>query len=156
MSVKMPIIKQTAWISLPIQLFVLCIFIAIFYFIGVEEAILLGFMVFLFIFIVLRMLIPRAHRQGVAMYRKKRFAEAIPLFERSYEFFSLHKWVDNFRFITMFSSSQTSYREMALVNIAFCQAQAGNRDKSKEYYQKALAEFPESEIAKSALKLLEP
>jgi tetratricopeptide (TPR) repeat protein len=155
MSSGLPTIKQTAWISLLIQLLVLGIFIAILYFAGVNEPILFGFIVFLFIVIVLRMLIPRAHRQGIAMYKRRKFAEAIPFFEQSYKFFISHKWVDDFRFLMVFSSSRICCREMALVNIAFCYAQVGNRDKSKEYYHKALTEFPESEIAKTALKLME-
>jgi hypothetical protein len=43
---------------------------------------------------------------------------------------------------------------MALNNIAFCYGQLGNGNLSKEYYQKTLDEFPESGLAKAALRLL--
>ncbi len=44
---------------------------------------------------------------------------------------------------------------MALVNIAFSYTQIGNGQKAKEYYKQALSEFPQSIIAKSALKMIE-
>ena len=56
--------------------------------------------------------------------------------------------------ITLFSASKMSYREMDLNNIAFCYSQIGNGTKSKEYYEKTLSEFPESIMAKTALKLI--
>ena len=130
------------------------IFIAIFYLVGANEPVLYGVGVFIVIVISLRMIIPRAHRQGIAMCKRKKYEEAIPFFEQSYRFFTSNKWVDDYRFVTIFSSSRISYREIALLNIAFCHAQAGNREESKEYYQEALTEFPESEVAKAALKLV--
>lgn len=54
----------------------------------------------------------------------------------------------------MLSSSKMSYREMALANIGFCYGQIGNGEQSKVYYEKTLLEFPESGLAKSALKLI--
>ncbi|PHQ61052.1 MAG: hypothetical protein COC08_06375 [Maribacter sp.] len=47
-----------------------------------------------------------------------------------------------------------SYREMALANIGFCYSQIGDGIKSKEYYERTLKEFPESGLAKSALKMM--
>lgn len=43
---------------------------------------------------------------------------------------------------------------MALVNIAFCCTQTGNPNQAKEYYGKALNQFPDSEMAKSALQMM--
>ena len=45
---------------------------------------------------------------------------------------------------------------MALLNIAFCYSQKGNGSKAKEYYEKTLQQFPGSEMAKSALRMLNP
>jgi TolA-binding protein len=55
----------------------------------------------------------------------------------------------------MMSPSAISYREMALVNIAFSVSQLGQGTDAKEYYQRALDEFPNSAMAKAALRLIE-
>ncbi len=44
---------------------------------------------------------------------------------------------------------------MALLNIAFCYGQSGNGKRSKEYYEKTLREFSNSEIAKASLQMFE-
>ena len=44
---------------------------------------------------------------------------------------------------------------MALVNIAFCYSQIGDGRKTKDYYLKALDQFPNSEIVKTFLKTIE-
>jgi hypothetical protein len=67
-----------------------------------------------------RMLISRAHRRGMRLYRSQQYAAAINAYKESYDFFARHTWIDRFRAITMMSASAISYREMALCNIAFC------------------------------------
>ncbi|MDH3639811.1 MAG: hypothetical protein OES09_15310, partial [Gammaproteobacteria bacterium] len=48
----------------------------------------------------------------------KDYDTAIDQFQRSYDFFSKHYWLDKYRGVTMMSPSIWSYREMALMNIA--------------------------------------
>lgn len=48
------------------------------------------------------------------------FENALNAFQRSYVFFSKHYWIDRFRFITMFTSSAISFRDMALNNMGVC------------------------------------
>lgn len=91
---------------------------------------------------------------GIKKNNAEKFEEAILDFEKSYTFFKKYGWIDKYRFITLLSSSKMSYREMALANIGFCYSQIGNGIKSKEYYERTLAEFPESGLAKSALKMI--
>ena len=55
----------------------------------------------------------------------------------------------------MMSPSAMSYREMALINIAFAYSQIGNGIKAKEYYQQTQQEFPDSGMANAALKMIE-
>lgn len=98
---------------------------------------------------------PHHHRKGIQLYKKAQFKEAILFFERSYDFFNKHAWIDRWRSITLLSASQASYREMALVNIAFCHSQSGNGAAAKDFYAKAINEFPDSNLAKSALRLIE-
>ena len=44
---------------------------------------------------------------------------------------------------------------MALLNMAFAYSQIGNGQKSKEIYEQVLKEFPNSEMAKAALRMFE-
>ena len=101
-----------------------------------------------------RWLVAFHHRMGMVHLKSGHFETAIHCFEKSYEFFRRYPWVDKYRYITLLSSTRISYREMALVNVAFCHGQTGNGRESKEYYEKALAEFPDSQIAKSSLRMI--
>jgi len=98
--------------------------------------------------------IPRNHRKGVLLSKKGDYLHAIEEFQKSYDFFTKHSWIDKYRYITLLSSSRIPYTEMSLVNIAFCYAQTGERDLAKHYYKKALELFPDSEMAKSALNMI--
>ncbi|WP_169311414.1 tol-pal system YbgF family protein [Cellulophaga algicola] len=43
---------------------------------------------------------------------------------------------------------------MTLANIGFCYSQIGDGIQSKTYYERTLKEFPESELARAALKMI--
>ena len=82
------------------------------------------------------------------------FEQAIQYFSNSYEFFKKNHWLDKYRYLTLLSSSSMSYKEMALINIAYCYNQLGNRKLSKESYEKTLDEYPSNGMALASLKLL--
>jgi tetratricopeptide (TPR) repeat protein len=126
----------------------------VYYLLDFKEAIFFGAITYLLISYILKKLIPRDHRTGVKKTKLEQFEQAIPDFEKSYAFFKKHEWIDKYRIITLLSSSKMSYREMALANIGFCYGQIGNGKQSKAFYEKTLLEFPESGLAKSALKLI--
>lgn len=86
--------------------------------------------------------------------RQKQFEAAITCFENSYEFFCNKPWIDDYRSLVLVSPSRVSYREMALLNIAFCLGQLGRQAEAKEYYKRTLEEFPGSQIAHAGLTLL--
>jgi tetratricopeptide (TPR) repeat protein len=100
-------------------------------------------------------LLARHHRSGMRLTKRGHFAEAIPHFERSLAFFEQRAWVDRWRALTMLSSARMSYREMALVNVAFCHAQVGDGRRAESAYREALARFPDSVMAGAALRLME-
>ena len=102
-----------------------------------------------------RKLLLRAHRRGIRLTQNQQYEDAIPAHEKSYEFFSRHAWLDRYRCITMMSPSAMSFREMALINIAFAYSQIGKGRKAKEYYRRALDEFPDSGMANAALNMIE-
>ena len=74
--------------------------------------------------------------------------------QESYDFFTRCRWLDRYRAVTLMSLSAISYREMALINIAFAYSQIGDGGKAKEHYERALDDFPNSGMASAALKLI--
>lgn len=154
MSSKVPTVREIAWISVVPQLIVLGLLILIFYQINIEQYILYGALTYFIISQLLRRLIASEHRKGMRQVKSEDFEKAIAHFQNSYDYFKRNEWIDKNRYLTLLSSGKMSYREMALNNIAFCYGQLGNGKLSKEYYSKTLDEFPESGIAKAALKML--
>jgi tetratricopeptide (TPR) repeat protein len=155
MASKSPIVRQVAWLSLLPQFALIVCIIVFARFIGFRNYVLAGAIIYLTISFLLRFGIPFHHRKGIALFKKGSFVEAIPFFEKSYTFFKRNVWIDKYRNITLLSSSRASYTEMALLNIAFCYGQSGDGKRSKEYYEKTLSEFPNSEIAKASLRMFE-
>jgi len=154
MSSKVPTVRQTNWFSIIPHLAVMGIIILIWYLINPQKALLFGAGTYLLISFSLRNFIPKDHRNGIKKLDSENYQTAIKDFENSYSYFKKNEWIDKYRFLTLLSSSNMSYREMALANIAFCYGQIGNGEKSKEYYERTLKEFPESGLAKSALKMI--
>jgi tetratricopeptide (TPR) repeat protein len=120
----------------------------------VSHSVIFGCAIYLIYSLCSRQIIASAHRTGIRLSKRGRFQEAIALFEQSYQFFTKHKWIDRFRSLVLMSPSAISYREMALVNIAFCHSQIGNAESAKEYYEKTLQEFPDSGMAKASLNMI--
>ena len=155
MTSQSPIVRQVAWLSLLPQLALIVCIIVFARFIGFQNYVLAGAIIYLAISFLLRFGIPFHHRKGIALFKKGAFVKAIPFFEKSYAFFKRNVWIDKYRYITLLSSSRASYTEMSLLNIAFCYGQSGDGKRSKEYYEKTLREFPNSEIAKASLRMFE-
>lgn len=149
-------VRQTSWLlTIPFAIFIVCLFVCSNYY-SDSKIWRFGVLPIWFVFLLLtQQWIPISHRKGIKFLRKGLFDDAIPLFEKSYGFFKKNEWIDRYRGITLLSFSRTSFTEMALLNIAFCYGQDGNVNKAIEYYEKALSQFPKSEIAKTSLKMCE-
>lgn len=156
MSSGKPIVRQRAWQSMFPQFFILGLLIIVFILFVKPPllAICLGVIVYWAIHFILEFCIPHNHRKGILLCKKGNYVHAIEEFKKSYNFFCRHAWIDKYRYLTLQSSSRASYTEMALINIAFCYIQSNNIKLAKEYYQKALELFPDSEMAKGALNML--
>lgn len=102
-----------------------------------------------------RWLIPHHHIRGIRLLRRKQYHEAISVFEESLEFFTRHSWIDTYRAITLMTPTTFSYREMALMNIAFAYGQLGDGEKAKACYEKVLKTWPNNEVAQNILNLIE-
>lgn len=79
-------------------------------------------------------MILRNHRKGVALTKADEYVQAMDEFQKRYTFFSKCIWIDKYRSITLLSSGKTSYREMRLLNIAFCYFQIVDGKNAKNYY----------------------
>ena len=95
------------------------------------------------------------HRAGIRAVRQGDFARALDRFEHSLEYFTQRPSLDRYRSILLLSASAWSFREMALVNIAFCHGQLGDGASSKAWYERALREFPGSVLATTALAMIQ-
>ena len=151
---NIPVVRQTNWISVIPQLIFMALLILIFHLLKVNDPIIWSFLTYIILSIGSRKIIAKDHNKGIKLTKEQKFNDAIKHFEQSAEFFKKNNWIDKYRFLTLFSASKMSYREMALNNIAFCYSQIGNGVKSKEYYEKTLAEYPNSILAKTGLNMI--
>ena len=156
MASKKPIVRQIAWISLMPQLLFMGVLVLLYSFIiePFVNAVTVAMITYLVISFTLRFSISHNHRKGISLIKSNNYKGAIEQFEKSYVFFKKHEWIDKFRYVTMLSSSRVSYIEMSLINIAFANTQIGNGEIAKNYYKRCLIEFPDSEMAKTALNMI--
>jgi tetratricopeptide (TPR) repeat protein len=150
-----PITRQIAWVSLIPQLIVMACLILLAGLLGLPHYFALGALVYLLLSGLLKRILSRHHRKGIALYKKGLFKEAITHYQNSYAFFIKHSWIDKYRYLTLLCSSRVSYIEMALLNIAHCYGQIDEAEESLKYYQLALQAYPNSEVAKMALRMFQ-
>lgn len=98
---------------------------------------------------VARPLLTRHHRAGIRALRAGRFDAAVRDFEQSRDFFTRHPALDRFRFLILMSAGAATYRELAMCNIAYAHARAGDIAASRKACGEALAAYPGSVIAAS-------
>ncbi len=148
------VFKQSAWIYWIPQLIVMCLIILIWYQIRPSNAALFGSIIYFFIAISLKIVIPKSHRFGMRNIKTKKFKDAIAYFEKSIVFFDKYDWLDKYRFIFLLSASKMAYREMAYCNIAYCYVQLNKLKGALKFYEKALNEFPHSKLALEGIEAL--
>ena len=162
MSSNVPIYKKFSWASLLPQFLVIGIFSFIASLIGLNDIlnlhgiianIMYGAIGQIIIWFGLRSIVAKFHKQGMNLVKQEKFSDAIPFFLDSLEMFAKYSWVDKYRYF-LISSSKMSYREMDLNNIAFCYSQIGEKEKAIQFYKQTLQEFPDSGVAKAAMKFI--
>jgi tetratricopeptide (TPR) repeat protein len=97
----------------------------------------------------------RHHQRGIYLTKLGSFQDAIAAFGLSYEFLEKYPWLDKYRCVTLLDSSAISYREMALVNIAYARAQLNQVAASLADYRRVLEQFPESKMAKEGVEYIQ-
>ncbi len=146
-------VKQPGKIYI-LQLLVIIILMFVFQLFGINNSVVYAATTYLFVAIILRIKLLAPHKRGMDYYRKSEYDKAIIEFQRSFDFFWKYSWIDKYRYVTLLSS-QVSYIEMALLNMAFCYGQLGNKEMAKQLYIKTLSLFPSCEMAKEALKTID-
>jgi len=150
-----PIFRQVSWLAAIPSLMILAVAAAMGQLMGGQNGIYVALACCFGYAMVARSLVAREHRGGIRLVRRGRFSEAIPRFERSFAFFDRHRWLDDWRGLVLLSSSRASYREMAMLNSAFCYSQVGEGTRAAETYRRCLGLFPGSGMAEAALKMME-
>jgi hypothetical protein len=151
----MPVIHQIAWVSLFMQLLIVGILIAVATYYGSTMPILTGTIAYLVLATLIRLLLTSHQRRGMYYARAGRLELAIPEFQKSYEFFHRHPWLDELRYIFLLSTSRVSYREMGLLNLAYCDLWADRGDDAVRTYLRTIEEFPNSGLAWTGIKLFQ-
>ena len=151
----MPVIHQIAWVSLILQLVIVGVFIGAAEYFGVPKPILAATLAYIVLAALIRLLLTSHHRRGMHYARQGRLELAILDFQKSYEFFHRHAWLDEMRYIFLLSTSRVSYREMGLLNLAYCDLWADRGEDAVRTYLRTIEEFPHSGLAWTGIKLFQ-
>lgn len=146
MSSKFPVVRQINWLAFVLHMFV--IVLSTWWF-GV-----FGIVIYLVLFLLMRQMIAGKFRKGMRLLKNENFDNAIICFQDSYVFFNKHMLLNKYIGIII-SVSKITYKEMSLLNIAYCHIMKKDGAKAKETYEQTLYEFPNSTIAKNALNTFE-
>ena len=152
---KMQIVRPVSWLNAGVTLVILAVFVLVGYALNRTNGVLFGAIIYLALSQFLRRVIPRHHRNAIRHCKSAQYELAIPEFQKSVAFFRDYEWIDRFRAVTMLSAAGMWYREMALASLGFCYAQIGDGPNARQNYEQCLTEFPDNEMAKSALRLMD-
>ena len=139
----------------------LCVVLAVLFSLqgaGVYFAGLPGLFAATVIYFILQMLLQRRAKSfqtaGLKLMAEERHREAAAMFEAGYRYFSERRWTDRYRAISMLDHTGMDWREIMLANMATNLAMAGDRERAIELYKHCLELYPESRLAKPALRFL--
>ena len=147
MASKIPVIRNTNYFYFIPQIAILLILIMILFFTGSEHYLIIGISLYFLLSIYLKVLIPRWHRKGIFYLKKGNLQSAILAFRKSYEYFQRNSWIDQYRAFTLFSISEFSYSEMALMNIIWCFEQLGDKKNAMKYHNLLKEKFPNNKYS---------
>jgi tetratricopeptide (TPR) repeat protein len=152
---KTPIMRPVSLLNTAITLSILAVLTLSGWLIAGTFGGMCGALIYLGLSQLLRGTITWNHRKAIVHCKAKEYEKAIPEFKTSYDFFHANPWIDNYRALTLLSASGMCYREMALVSLGFCYGQIGDGQNSRVNYEKCLELFPNNEMAKSAIRLMD-
>ena len=148
MASRIPVVRNMNYLYLTLQVAIMLLIILILFMVGIEQYLLLGIALYLLLSVYLKVLIPKWHRKGVYLLKKGKLELAILSFQRSYEYFTRYEWIDRYRTFTLFSTSNFSYKEMALMNIIYCFEQLGDRGMADKYHGILSRQYPNNRYSR--------
>ncbi len=156
MASKVPFVKQEIdWLALIPKLFVIGILCLCFYPLDKQNFFLIAFVVYFILTILARKLFfPNSLHEGIKLIREAKFDQAIPVVEKTIDYYTKHSWIDKYRFLLLISSAKRTIRESSICNLAYCYLQVGDIKNAKEIYQDVLIQYPENINAKSMLRTI--
>ncbi len=101
-----------------------------------QKAFLFGALTYFSLAWPLRLTLQWNHRKGIQFFQRRNYKEAATAFQKSFDFFSVHPWIDKYRFVTMFSTSALPYQQMALNNMGLCYLYMGENEKALQSLHK--------------------
>lgn len=152
---QVPIVRLASRLNVVINLLCLAAFSSVGFAVGGPGGTLIGGGIFLLLASGLKAIFARAHRQAIACVKRGEFVEAIEHYEKSLAYFQRYPWIDRWRALVLLSGSSMSYRQMALIGIAFSHSQLGNGALARQCYEQTLREFPDCIMSKAALRMLD-
>lgn len=151
---NIPTERTIAWTALIPQVLLMAVIFAVIYFMKLKEPLLLMATIYLILSFVLKAIFLKDHNKGIKLTKQGKDKEGIAAFEKIAKYFADHLWMDQYRFITLLSAAKQGYREMAFVNSGYCYLQLNNQEKAKGYYEKTLRDYPNNEMGKFGLKVI--
>jgi len=141
---KTPITRKRSWACELVLLSLLGLMILLWYLLlrNLRHALTAGALTYLVTAWTLRLTLQGHQRRGIRLLRQDRLNEALSCFEKSDAFFARHPWVDQYRAITMFSSSAYGYREMALQNQVHVLLRLNRVEEAMQRLEKLIAIAP--------------
>ncbi|MEY4566074.1 MAG: hypothetical protein RLY14_1044 [Planctomycetota bacterium] len=151
---RVPIVRPIVWRNALVNLAVLALFCIAGFFLNRQWGVAAGALLYVFTSLMLRKKLAKHHQQAIRHCANRQWGSAVEEYQQSLQFFASYPWVDRYRAVTMLSSG-LSYREMGLLGMGFCYGQLGKGNESFSSYRQCLDEFPDSQIAATALRLME-
>jgi len=155
MARRVPVVRELRWLYVLPQFAAMAVAIgACIVALGYPAGLYWGASIYLAYSFGSRAILARHHKSGVRRLRRRRWAEALPCFQRSQAFFERFPWLDRYRQLFLMSPSGASYHEMALLNQAACLVRLDRGFEARQLYERVLDLYPDSPVAEAALKAM--
>lgn len=131
-----------SWLSIIVQSSFCAALACIFYLIGIAFPVSYALFIPLIFSSSMRVLFLNTQWKGRKLIRLNYFREAIPYFERNILFFKKYSWLDKWRHLLFFNHSKLTYKQIDLLNKAYCLIRIGDKEKALEIFRAMLKKHP--------------
>ena len=156
MASKVAFVKQEInWFALLPKLLVIGLLCLCFYPIDKRDFLFIALFIFILLTLLARWLFfPNVLYEGIQLIREAKFQEAIPVIQKTIDYYQQKSWIDKYRFWLLISSAKRSITESSICNLGYCYLQIGQVKQAKEIYENVLRQYPENINAKNMLNTI--